>query len=535
MNNGQKAWQYPSFIRIVDFKDARGRGISASCKISKGTIIIKKVPQIMVPNNDSRKVSCARCLLTLDLDGSKLYPDTVQSLISCDHCAVTFYCSLKCKAIDWNKFHKYECATIGKVLKSPFTSLTLLVRLLFLDTQERRRYFGSQSPLISHADKIQKSIARLHAILAKRHTACQETESEILDIYSKLVINGVSVVNALLDSVGLMLDYFVAAFNHSCDPNCYLIFDRGRVIVKAARNIELGEELCISYIDRTMPAILRLETLWSRYHFVCHCCACDPGKYQTDPRNDFKCSKCEASLRPYQSSQFFNPDDIDSIYNPFTNCPSCGIEFANQPLPLGAIDQRLRDLCLYSSNELKSAKEAKELQFKLSVISEYKVVPLLRAPFPNSGQRLISFYVSQGQYDLALPWIGLEYFMQDPELWNLSNHPVGIAHSIRFVVVLLMIVIDSASPASQNIAKELPFLDFGVCVWGLISTLESEIPNIYGREASQIEYILQLKEKFLIFVGSDFAGRFLNSTLEQLNWDAQMNMIRQYALEHSPT
>lgn len=36
-------------------------------------------------------------------------------------------------------------------------------------------------------------------------------------------------------------------FNHSCAPNCHAVFEQQRIIVRAARYIKKGEELCISY------------------------------------------------------------------------------------------------------------------------------------------------------------------------------------------------------------------------------------------------------------------------------------------------
>ncbi len=47
---------------------------------------------------------------------------------------------------------------------------------------------------------------------------------------------------------GIFLDPALAMINHSCVPNAFIGFDKRTAVLRAARPIEEGEEITISYI-----------------------------------------------------------------------------------------------------------------------------------------------------------------------------------------------------------------------------------------------------------------------------------------------
>jgi len=47
---------------------------------------------------------------------------------------------------------------------------------------------------------------------------------------------------------GIFLDPALAMVNHSCVPNAFIGFDKRTAVLRAARAIEEGEEITISYI-----------------------------------------------------------------------------------------------------------------------------------------------------------------------------------------------------------------------------------------------------------------------------------------------
>ena len=67
-----------------------------------------------------------------------------------------------------------------------------------------------------------------------------------------------------------------AILNHSCEPNCVLRFaEAGRLLARVVRDVEVGEELCISYVDVTDPVGLRQQRLMEQYSFRCTCSKCE--------------------------------------------------------------------------------------------------------------------------------------------------------------------------------------------------------------------------------------------------------------------
>ncbi|TMW59729.1 hypothetical protein Poli38472_004798 [Pythium oligandrum] len=73
---------------------------------------------------------------------------------------------------------------------------------------------------------------------------------------------------------GTALFPIICTMNHSCDPNCTVLYTRnGDAHVVAVRDIKQGEELCICYIDVDQDVRDR-EDLLREYRFRCLCPRC---------------------------------------------------------------------------------------------------------------------------------------------------------------------------------------------------------------------------------------------------------------------
>ncbi|CAI5721164.1 unnamed protein product [Hyaloperonospora brassicae] len=73
---------------------------------------------------------------------------------------------------------------------------------------------------------------------------------------------------------GTALFPIICTMNHSCDPNCTVLYTKnGDGHVVAIRDIEKGEELCICYIDVDMDVQSREANL-REYKFKCYCPRC---------------------------------------------------------------------------------------------------------------------------------------------------------------------------------------------------------------------------------------------------------------------
>ncbi|KAE9279437.1 hypothetical protein PF008_g28367 [Phytophthora fragariae] len=84
----------------------------------------------------------------------------------------------------------------------------------------------------------------------------------------------------------------ICTMNHSCDPNCTVLYTKdGAAHVFAVQDIKEGEELCISYIDVDQEVDERAECL-REYQFVCQCARMKKKKSLPDSRRG------GASLQP---------------------------------------------------------------------------------------------------------------------------------------------------------------------------------------------------------------------------------------------
>lgn len=117
----------------------------------------------------------------------------------------------------------------------------------------------------------------------------REQIMELHDQCSEKTLSGIMRTNALargVESTGSLICPVVARFNHSCAPNCQHAWDEaaGLERVFACRDIKVGEELCIYYIDIVKPRDERQHELSVRYGFTCGCPPCSDANRQSDRR-----------------------------------------------------------------------------------------------------------------------------------------------------------------------------------------------------------------------------------------------------------
>ncbi|KAI8633786.1 hypothetical protein F5Y19DRAFT_471041 [Xylariaceae sp. FL1651] len=72
----------------------------------------------------------------------------------------------------------------------------------------------------------------------------------------------------------------IARFNHDCRPNVHYRVNNMTMTTVAARDIEPGEELSISYVDVFLPSTERKERI-RRWGFECTCALCQAPKNET--------------------------------------------------------------------------------------------------------------------------------------------------------------------------------------------------------------------------------------------------------------
>lgn len=100
-----------------------------------------------------------------------------------------------------------------------------------------------------------------------------------------------TVVGSFLNNEGSGLYVVQSAMNHSCAPNAIVGFpySNSTLVVKAIRDIQPGEEICMSYLDECeleRSRYSRQKALSSSYLFICHCDKCQSQANDPDVTSD---------------------------------------------------------------------------------------------------------------------------------------------------------------------------------------------------------------------------------------------------------
>lgn len=96
--------------------------------------------------------------------------------------------------------------------------------------------------------------------------------------------------------------------NHSCHPNCVVVFNGTRLLIHATENIKQGDELTISYTELLCPSYQRKEDLKSRYMFDCKCTKCISSLEEDGLMLSLQCSvfSCNGVVARDVRGDFFN-------------------------------------------------------------------------------------------------------------------------------------------------------------------------------------------------------------------------------------
>ena len=141
-----------------------------------------------------------------------------------------------------------------------------------------------------------------HEEADRRHStkAADDNHTFLFTVDSKTVIDG---------GVGGNAARFI---NHSCEPNCEVIIDDGRLFVEAARTIRSGEEIVYDYmITRAPDDAPDLEQI-----FGCRCGAATCRGTMLEPRKKPKASKKKAGGRKSKSKASSNGRKPKSTASP---------------------------------------------------------------------------------------------------------------------------------------------------------------------------------------------------------------------------
>lgn len=271
------------------------------------------------------KTSYVHCLL---IDYKRKFCDNClleRELKQCSICKFMHYCSSECQKQDWINSHKYECnyfkKTTTKIASNDMTRIfiRLLTKSLNNDSSKPDQIgLKSFDTLMDHYGEIKNDYKRLQIfydminsvrlIMGVDFLEKNFKTDQLISYFGKMVINSFSISNENEGNIGTAIYLSASSLDHSCDPNCAVLFNGIEMSIKVIKKFDLNQESpAISYTELIMSRKKRQEMLLDNYYFKCKCSRC------TSSLNNFETIKCQICFN--YSIQIIDDKTIENCKN----------------------------------------------------------------------------------------------------------------------------------------------------------------------------------------------------------------------------
>ncbi|XP_004292117.1 PREDICTED: histone-lysine N-methyltransferase ASHR1-like [Fragaria vesca subsp. vesca] len=326
----------------------KGRCLFTTKDFNPGEVIITEEPYVCMPKDSVANYLCDACF------------EESGNLNKCSRCKTVYYCSTACQKSEW-KLHRLECEALSKVPLEFHHQITPRIRLMIrLQCRLKLQYENTiPTSAMDNHNLVNALVSRMLLILSflliyidahrRWHYAMDANlvsmvlqwpdinKQEVAVNFSKMAFNAFTIFDSELQHLGEGLYPVISFMNHSCVPNCILVFE--------------GRTALISYIELVRSTVTRQKTLKEQYLFTCTCPRCIKVG---------QCNEDDAYLDGYQCTS--NECDgfllCDSDDNGFI-CQQCG-QFKSK--------EEIREM----ESEIKSLQE-KALIAEQSACSYYSV------------------------------------------------------------------------------------------------------------------------------------------------------------------
>ncbi|XP_068088168.1 histone-lysine N-methyltransferase SMYD3 isoform X2 [Hyperolius riggenbachi] len=254
----------------------KGNGLRATRDLTVSEMVISTEPFVYTAcHGKTRGATCHYCLRRS------------KKLQRCSQCKFAQYCNSVCQRNAW-KDHKRECRCLKSVYPNiPTDSVRLISRIIFkllenpaCSSGELYSIHDLQSHVQELREEMKEGLGHLAATLEQYlKTEIQDSTQlppgfHIFEYFSKVTCNSFTISDGELQDVGVGLYPSMSLLNHSCDPNCVIVFEGTCLQLRTVKKITKGQEMTISYIDVKMPTHQRQAQLNRQYCFSCDCHRC---------------------------------------------------------------------------------------------------------------------------------------------------------------------------------------------------------------------------------------------------------------------
>ncbi|KAM6085676.1 histone-lysine N-methyltransferase SMYD3 isoform 2-T2 [Theristicus caerulescens] len=221
----------------------KGSGLRSRRRVRPGELLYRAEPFAYVVTKEQLGGVCERCLRRNE------------DLRRCSQCKVAKYCGKSCQKEAWLD-HKQECRCLKSAEPNfPPDSVRLAGRIVFkllrqsVCLSERLYSFSDlQSNIEQLSEEMKDGLRHLAQTLQLYlQTEIQDAShlppaADFFQIFTKVTCNCFTISNGEMQDVGVGLYPSMSLLNHSCDPNCVIIFEGYQLLLRSVREIQIGEE-----------------------------------------------------------------------------------------------------------------------------------------------------------------------------------------------------------------------------------------------------------------------------------------------------
>ena len=489
------------FSMIIGSSPISGNGLFAYKDFSEGeTFFSVERPMVTALDNRRIKDTCANCFeWTADIFFRHVIDEfQPPSLKTCTGCKTLRYCSKRCQSQAWKREHKHVCKLLNKVQTKGTlpNAARAVLDMLGIATRPNGRHLREMK---SHLNTITAKGGERAETLLVLSTGIHEYSGTPLGIehvqnmFALVLTNSLTIYTSTFDPLGICVDPIAAKANHSCDPNCVIVWEGPSLRFRTMRPIKEGEEIFISYIDASQPYSRRQHELKEKFYFTCECAKCQlkwsgsADKFLKDPvpKGNYGGQLAMKETRediavPASNEMMLGKAEEDADYLGSKK------SYIN-----GLLGLRMAQKIAYQS--YKVAGQADELDHMrllnsgLRCCLDTKIWPESRQPVPMIRHNAFNIYLTLGKrfglsYVLAFLQ-GLKlYFDSWPIIHPEPFHPLRVV--LKWMLVHLALFLASYSDREEVKPLNEAGMEYGVVIWGLVREVQDNVQKSHGKEHS---------------------------------------------------